>query len=226
MAGTVARMVAYLKARIDLGTLKPGDRLPPTAALMKQFEISDNAVYRGIALLKAEGYVVSQQGKGVFVADRRRLIVGEKRIQGITQSRNETIRHKRSERVQAPDWVAAYLGDGECVNRVRTVERGDEVVQASQSWVHLAVAEVVPEIDEPRACDPTWQAVYADRSGNEVRVASKTVDVRPATPEERAEFGLDADRDVLVVRSVYVTGNTVIGVGEGAYAPGHPLTLS
>lgn len=225
MAGTVARMVAYLKARIDLGTLKPGDRLPPTAALMKQFMISDNAVYRGIALLKAEGYVNSQQGKGVFVADRRQLIAGEKRIQGITQA-GETIHHKRSERVQAPDWVAEHLGEGECVNRVRTVNRGDEVVQASQSWVHVAVADVVPEIDEPRACDPTWQAVYQDRSGNPVRAASKFAFVRPTTPEEREEFGLDTSRDVLVTRSVYVTGNTVIGVGEVAYAPGHPLTLS
>lgn len=226
MAGTVARMVAYLRARIDLGTLAPGDKLPPTAALMKQFMISDNAVYRGIALLKAEGYVYSEQGKGVFVADRRKLIVGEKRIQGITQSRNEVINHKRSVRVQAPGWVAEHLGEGECVNRVRAVSRGDEVVQASQSWVHTAVADVVPEIDEPQACDPTWQALYQDRSGNEVRVASKTVDVRTTTPEEREAFGLDADRDVLVVRSVYVTGNTVIGVGEAAYAPGHPLTLT
>jgi DNA-binding GntR family transcriptional regulator len=225
MAATVARMVAYLKARIDLGTLKPGDRLPPTSALMKQFEISDNAVFRGIGLLKAEGYVYSERGVGVFVADRRRLIAGEKRIQGITQP-GETIHHKSSSRVQAPGWVAEHLGDGECVNRVRTVNRGDEVVQASQSWVHIAVADVVPEVDEPQACDPTWQALYQDRSGNPVKVASKTVDVRPTTPDEREAFGLDADRDVLVVRSVYVTGNTVIGVGEGAYAPGHPLTLT
>lgn len=225
MAGTVARMVAYLRARIDLGTLGPGDRLPPTAALMKQFELSDNAVYRGIGLLKAEGYVTSQQGKGVFVADRRRLIAGDKRIQGITQA-GETIHHKSSTRVQAPDWVAAHLGKGECVNRVRTVNRGETVVQASQSWVHLAVADVVPEIDEPRACDPTWQALYQDRSGNEVRVASKTVTARNATEADRAALGLDSPEPVLVLRSVYVTGHTVIGVGEGVYAPGHPMTLS
>lgn len=225
MAGTVARMAAYLRARIDLGTLKPGERLPPTPALMKQFEISDNAVYRGIALLKAEGYLVSRQGAGVFVADRRPLIAGDKRVQGITQ-KGETIHHKSSTRVQAPDWVAEHLGEGECVNRVRTVNRGDEVVQASQSWVHTAVADVVPEIDEPQACDPTWQAVYQDRSGNPVRVASKTVHVRPTTPAEREAFGLAADQDVLALRSVYVTGNTVIGVGEGVYAPGHPLILS
>jgi DNA-binding GntR family transcriptional regulator len=225
MAGTVARMAAYLKARIDLGTLEPGNKLPPTAALMKQFMLSDNAVYRGIALLKAEGYVYSQQGRGVFVSDRRKLIAGDKRIQGITQQ-NETIHHKRSVRVQAPEWVAAHLGEGECVNRVRTVNRGDFILQASQSWVHLDVAEIVPEIDEPQACDPTWQAVYADRSGNPVRVSSKTMDARITTLEDREALGLDNDFAVLVMRSVYVTGNKVIGVGEGVYAPGHPLSIS
>lgn len=225
MAGTVARMVAYLKARIDLGTLEPGNQLPPTAALMRQFELSDNAVYRGIALLKAEGYVHSQQGKGVFVSDRRKLIVGDKRIRGITHP-GETIHHKSSTRVQAPDWVAAHLGEGECVNRVRTVQRGDVVLEASQSWVHLDVVEYVPEVDEPRACDPTWQALYADRSGSEVKVASKTADARTTTDEDREALGLDDDASVLVTRSIYVTGNKVIGVGEAVHAPGRPLVLS
>jgi DNA-binding GntR family transcriptional regulator len=225
VAGTVAGMAAYLKARIDLGTLEAGNKLPPTRALMTQFNLSDNAVYRAIALLKAEGYVHSQQGKGVFVSDRRKLIAGAQRIRGITQA-GETIHHKRSVRVQAPDWVAAHLGEGECVNRVRTVQRGDLVLQASQSWVHLDVAEVVPEIDEPQACDPTWQAVYEQRSGNAVDVASKTVDARITTAEDREELGLDDDFAVLVMRSVYVTGDKVIGVGEGVYAPGHPLSIS
>jgi DNA-binding GntR family transcriptional regulator len=226
MAGTVARMTAYLKARIDLGTLEPGSKLPPTSALMKQFELSDGAVYRGIGLLKAEGYVVSRQGKGVFVADRRKLIVGEKRIQGITHP-NETIHHKRSVRVQAPEWVSAFLGEGECVNRVRTVvNRAGVVVEASQSWVHTAVAEFVPEIDEPRACDPSWQSLYADRSGNLVHPAAKTANVRIATDTDRENLGLDAGSPVLVTRSVYVTGTTAIGVGEAVYPPSCPLTLS
>lgn len=225
MAGTVARMVAYLRARIDKGTLVAGDKIPPTSALMQQFALSDNAVYRAIALLKAEGYVYSRQGAGVFVADRRKLIAGQQRIQGITQA-GQTIHHKRSERVQAPEWVAEHLGEGECVNRVRTVQRGDFVLQASQSWVHVDVAEVVPEVDEPQACDPTWQAVYAERSGNAVEVASKTVDARITTPEDREALGLDGDFAVLVMRSVYVTGDKVIGVGEGVYAPGHPLSIS
>lgn len=225
MAGTVAGMAAYLRARMDKGTLVPGNKLPPTVALMKQFNLSDNAVYRGIALLKAEGYLVSQQGKGVFVADRRKLIAGDQRIRGITQP-GETIHHKSSERVPAPEWVAVHLGEGECVNRVRTVQRGDFVLQASQSWVHVDVAALVPEVDLPQACDPTWQAVYQERSGNPVTVSSKTMDARITTPEDREALLLDDDFAVLVMRSIYVTGDKVIGVGEGVYAPGHPLSIS
>ncbi|MFF2236534.1 GntR family transcriptional regulator, partial [Streptomyces anulatus] len=182
-------------------------------------------VYRAIALLKAEGYVESQQGKGVFVSDRRKLIAGAMRIKGIT-SPGETIHHKLSARVQAPGWVAADLGEGECVNRVRTVNKGDVVLQASQSWVHVDVAEVVPEVDLPEACNPTWQAVYEERSGHPVTAASKTVDARITTAADREALGLDADFAVLVMRSVYVTGDKVIGVGEGIYAPGHPLAIS
>ncbi|MFE6056995.1 GntR family transcriptional regulator, partial [Kitasatospora sp. NPDC056446] len=158
MAGSVAGMAAYIRARIERGTLEPGDKLPPTKNLQQQFNLSDNAVYRAVAILKAEGLVTSQQGRGVFVADRPALIAGEKRIKGIVQP-GEVINHKSSERVQAPEWVAQHIGEGEVVNRVRTITRGDTVLQASQSWVHTDIAAVVPEIDEPQACDPTWQAM-------------------------------------------------------------------
>jgi DNA-binding GntR family transcriptional regulator len=218
-------MTAYLKARIDRGTLVAGNKLPPTQALMQQFNLSDNAVYRAIALLKAEGYVYSRQGAGVFVANRRKLIAGTERVRGITHA-GETIHHKLSERVQAPEWVAAHLGEGECVHRVRTVQQGDLVVEASQSWVHVDVADVVPEVDEPRACDPTWQAVYEQRSGGTVTAASKTATARITTPEDREALGLDGDFAVLVVRNIYTTEDRVIGVGEGVYAPGHPLSIA
>ncbi|QDY79105.1 GntR family transcriptional regulator [Streptomyces qinzhouensis] len=226
MAGTVARMVAYITARIEGGTLKAGEQLPSTQSLMRQFALSDNAVYRGIALLKARGLVDGQQGRGVFVADRRKLITGLQRINSGIAQQGETIDHKSSTRVQAPDWVAAHLGPGECIVRVRTVNRGDAILQASQSWVHLSVADFVPEIDEPYACDPTWQAVYQDRSGYTVDVASKTVEARTTTAEDRAALGLEHDDAVLVMRSIYVTGNLVIGVGEGVYAPGHPVAIA
>ncbi|MFD6855703.1 UTRA domain-containing protein, partial [Streptomyces diastaticus] len=134
--------------------------------------------------------------------------------------------HKSSERVQAPEWVAQHIGEGEVVNRVRTITRGDTVLQASQSWVHTDIAAVVPEIDEPQACDPTWQAVYTERSGKKVTVASKTVDARITTADDKAALGLTEDAAVVVMRSIYVSEDRVIGVGEGVYAPGRQVALA
>jgi DNA-binding GntR family transcriptional regulator len=224
--GTVAQMVDDLRQQIDSGALKADGKLPSTRVLMETYGLSDNAVYRGIALLKAEGYAYSRQGKGVFVRDRRALIAGARRIQGITQA-GERIEWRHSIRTEAPAWVAEHLGAGECVERARTVRRGDEILQASRSWVHLDVAAVVPELDEPRPCNPTWQAVYTERSGNPVEPASKVADARIATADDREALGLEEDKvhAVVLLRSVYVTGDQVIGVGEGVYAPGHPVDL-
>jgi len=225
VAGTVASLFEQVKAQIDGGGLEAGSQLPSTRELMAQHGLSNNGVHRAIGLLKAAGYVHARQGKGVFVADRRRLIAGAQRILGITQG-SETIYHKSSERIQAPDWVAELLRSEECVNRVRTINRGDLVLQASQSWVHLSIANVVPEIDEPRACNPTWQAVYEQRSGKSVEVTSKTVSARITTSGDREALGLDDDYAVLALRSIYAADDTVIGVGEGIYAPGYPLSIS
>ena len=52
------------------------------------------------------------------------------------------------------------------------------------------------------------------------------MDARITTDEDREALGLEDDYAVLVMRTVYVTGNKVIGVGEGIYAPAHPLSIS
>jgi len=224
-AGTVADMVDDLRRQIDSGDLSADEKIPSTRALMETYGLSDNAVYRGIALLKAEGYAYSRQGKGVFVRDRRALIAGARRIQGITQV-GERIVWRHSIRTDAPAWVAEHLGEGECVERARTVRRDNLILQASKSWVHLEIASVVPELDEPRPCDPTWQAVYAERSGNTVEAASKVVDARIAGDDDCEALGLETGTYALVVmRSIYVTQGRVIGVGESVYAPGHSVNL-
>lgn len=223
--GTVAEMVDDLRRQIDSGALKADEKLPSTRALMETYGLSDNAVYRAVGLLKAEGYAYSRQGAGVFVRGRRALIAGAQRIQGITHD-GEHIKWRHSIRTDAPAWVAEHLGAGECVERARTVRRGEVVHEASRSWVRLDVVAVVPELDEPRPCNPTWQAIYADRSGNQVQPVTVVADARIATDDDRQALGLDGSTyAVLITRTVYATGDEVIGVGEAVYAPGQPLDL-
>lgn len=65
------QMAAEMRARIMAGDLLPGTQLPSTAHLVTEFGVSNTTVQKALAVLKAEGYLTSRQGKGVFVRDRQ-----------------------------------------------------------------------------------------------------------------------------------------------------------
>ena len=57
-----------LRARIARRELQPGDQLPSATELMAEFGVSTTVVRSAINALKAEGLLIGQQGRGVFVA--------------------------------------------------------------------------------------------------------------------------------------------------------------
>ncbi|WP_207936640.1 GntR family transcriptional regulator [Actinomadura sp. KC216] len=65
------QMAAEMRARIMGGDLLPGTQLPSTAHLVTEFGVANTTVQKALAVLKAEGYLMSRQGKGVFVRDRQ-----------------------------------------------------------------------------------------------------------------------------------------------------------
>lgn len=56
-----------LRAAIESGELKPGDRLPTQQELCTTYGVSRPVVREAVSLLKSEGLVISQQGRGQFV---------------------------------------------------------------------------------------------------------------------------------------------------------------
>jgi GntR family transcriptional repressor for pyruvate dehydrogenase complex len=59
-----------LRARIDSGDLKPGDKLPSEQELVERFGVSRTVVREAISSLRASGFVATQQGVGAFVLQR------------------------------------------------------------------------------------------------------------------------------------------------------------
>lgn len=59
-----------LRQQVQDGRLAPGDALPSIAQLREQYEASAGVVKSAISVLRTEGLVIGQQGKGVFVRDR------------------------------------------------------------------------------------------------------------------------------------------------------------
>ncbi|MFF4418046.1 winged helix-turn-helix domain-containing protein [Streptosporangium sp. NPDC001559] len=58
-----------LRDQIRRGTLAPGDPLPSTTQLATAYDASLSVVKLAVGVLRNEGLVIGQQGKGVFVRD-------------------------------------------------------------------------------------------------------------------------------------------------------------
>ncbi|NBE99997.1 winged helix-turn-helix transcriptional regulator [Nonomuraea sp. KC401] len=58
-----------LRAQIRGGSLAPGTPLPSTTRLAEQYDASLSVVKLAVGVLRTEGLVIGQQGKGVFVRD-------------------------------------------------------------------------------------------------------------------------------------------------------------
>ncbi|MFI6297633.1 GntR family transcriptional regulator [Nonomuraea sp. NPDC050790] len=58
-----------LREQIRGGSLAPGAPLPSTTQLAEQYDASLSVVKMAVGLLRNEGLVIGQQGKGVYVRD-------------------------------------------------------------------------------------------------------------------------------------------------------------
>jgi DNA-binding transcriptional regulator YhcF (GntR family) len=70
------QVAGALRASILTRKLEPGDQLPSGSELAKTYGVARMTVQQAIRLLRDEGLVVSQQGRGVFVRERTSRPVG------------------------------------------------------------------------------------------------------------------------------------------------------
>ncbi|MGI5179494.1 winged helix-turn-helix domain-containing protein [Dactylosporangium sp. CA-152071] len=55
--------------QIAAGILKPGDKLPSTQRLREIYDVSATVIQFAMVELKAQGLVLGQPGRGVFVVE-------------------------------------------------------------------------------------------------------------------------------------------------------------
>ncbi|SAK39087.1 GntR family transcriptional regulator [Caballeronia fortuita] len=67
MASLTDKVVATLSEDIERGVLRPGDKLPTEAALMKQLSVSRSVVREAVSRLQAASVVETRHGVGTFV---------------------------------------------------------------------------------------------------------------------------------------------------------------
>ncbi len=63
------QVVEHIRATIESGELRPGDRLPPERELARKLKISRSSLRAGLGFLSAMGVLKSRHGAGTFVSE-------------------------------------------------------------------------------------------------------------------------------------------------------------
>jgi DNA-binding GntR family transcriptional regulator len=61
------QVVASIRDAINNGNYQPGDRLPARHELINLYGVAHMTINRALDVLRREGLIASQQGRGVFV---------------------------------------------------------------------------------------------------------------------------------------------------------------
>jgi GntR family transcriptional regulator len=217
-------IVDDLRASILEDRMAPGERLPSENELAERYSTSRPTVRRAIALLKAEGLVNTEQGRGAFVRPEphvRLLLSGEafrrhrrKRRSGFNAQVEE--QGQRPEQrllevgvVAAPREVALRLDvdeDARVVVRRRLFVVNRRPVALCDSYYPLDMAEGT-DLGEPERIPGGAYSLIEDPSGPIGRRLKRSVDdlvSRMPSPEEVKALELAPGVPVVrILRTVY-----------------------
>ncbi|MGC4772919.1 GntR family transcriptional regulator [Micromonospora sp. DT44] len=135
------QIAADIRARIMSGELPSGSQLPSTAQLIDQYSVANATVQRALTSLKAEGYLHSRVGKGVYVRDRHPLVIA---VDAYVPPAHGGYTYQLLDvtEVRPPADVARALGiadDEPAILRHRLLSYDGEPVEVSWSYYPVAI---------------------------------------------------------------------------------------
>jgi GntR family transcriptional regulator len=222
------QIAAHLREAIRRGDLSPGDRLPSESQLVEHYDVARMTVRQAIGELRAEGLVVAEHGRGVFVRSRppvRRLAVD--RFARRHRQAGKAAFLAEAEGVGTPSVDQIEVGEGlpparvkellGLTGRLRVVVRSrrylldGEPVETAVSYIPASLARGT-KVAEP---DTGPGGIYArlEDLGHTLSHFIEEVSVRMPTPEERRRLHLGTGVPVMiVVRTAYETGGRPVEV--------------
>ena len=217
------RIADDLRAKMELGELAPGEQIPTYDELAKQYMCSLGAVRKAVDLLKQQGLLISEQGRGVFVRKRVRaqrhgtdrysravwsggasILVAEAAKQG--READQLIRHLGT--IPAPAAVAERLGveTGDDVHvRRRTTLIDGRPNQLADSYYTLELAERAPALKREDT-GPGGGFARIEEAGIRLDRIREEITVRMPTGPEIGVLRLPAGTPVAeLIRTVHDT---------------------
>lgn len=197
------QIAAHLRALIMSGDLPAGTQLPSTLQLVEEHRVANTTVQRALTQLKAEGFIVSQVGKGVFVRDKQPFVV---RVDTYTAPAPGGFSYRIlrvNETAQVPTDVADGLGMAKgstAVLRHRLNLHDGEPVALSWSYYPATIAAGSPLASRAKISGGAPQAL--NDLGYPQRRFVDRVSARPPTTEEL--LGLELPDGVAVIRRLRI----------------------
>lgn len=223
------QIASMLRDAISSGQLGAGERLPSEAALIEHFGVARMTVRQAVQDLRAEGLVISEHGRGVFVRPAppiRRLasdrFARQHRASGKAAFTVEAEKSGYTPQVdnitvsrEKPDSVVAerlrLTNDDEVVVRSRRYLADGKPVETATSYIPASFAQGT-KIEQT---DTGPGGIYArlEEAGHTLARFTEEVGARMPTPEERRALQLPAGAPVLtVVRTAYDTNDAAVEV--------------
>jgi GntR family transcriptional regulator len=229
------RIVDDLRSEILSARRGPGERLPSEHDLAEQYQTSRPTVRRAIAVLKAEGLVVTEQGKGAFVRPTphvRLLVSGTNyrrhRRAGLSGFNAQALEQGQTPQqevlgvatVDAPLEVSIRLNLDEgapVVARRRLFRLDGQAVAFCDSYYPAELAEGTA-IAEDENISGGVHALIEDPAGPIRRVVARSIDdlvARMPTHDEVQGLALPPGMPVVrVIRTIYDTDDNPLEVQD------------
>lgn len=216
-----------LRGQIQRQDLVPGGQLPTEANLMQEYGVSRNTIRLALGLLRAEGLVVTGQGRGSFVADVPATVVergprAQRHVvdsHGVDQQIVEFAEPGEADRIDvtvttrvAPPVIADALRlatGARVLERRRLLYREGEPSHTADSYL----PEELAADGELRSMGPLGGgvALVLERAGRAIVGYADEITVRMPSPAEAQELQIATGVPVVaLLRSSYDTTTTPV----------------
>ncbi|MBO4273923.1 UTRA domain-containing protein [Microbispora triticiradicis] len=199
-----AQLVQTLQRRIEAGDYPPGTLLPSENQLINEFGVSRPTVVAALRVLREQGWIESQQGKGRFVRGRPALASLEQPRPGhayLTSAETASAELLEVGAVAVPNRIAALLDlspKSKAFLRRRLVSRGDEASEIVSLWLPLDLSEGT----NLTSAEPLTQGIREHiqaRKGVRFDHVIEQITARMPTSDEVKRLGMPKNTPVLDV---------------------------
>src|SRR5712691_4070294 len=209
-----ARVIGEIQRRIESGEYPPGSLLPSEHQLSAEFGIARPTVVRALRVLRQEGWIDTQQGKGSFERGRPALAGASSERRGQAELDRDESREPGEligvALAAAPPRIASMLGmpnGTELTCRRRLTRIDGEPSEIIAWWIPQAIASGT-SLEQPELLRGGIRQALAKAKGIRIDHVIERVTARHPSPDEAKLLGIGKTAPVL---ALYATAREADG---------------